>query len=109
MTLSIPRDGLRACCGHARALCLERRIRLGRGPREYMLAMRQSISRRRLAERVAFPTTHLRAVTCDVQTATTDHFEERTFMPDDTFINRNVIAVTFEEEASAFEAFSRLK
>ncbi|MBV8218760.1 MAG: DUF1269 domain-containing protein [Solirubrobacterales bacterium] len=30
-------------------------------------------------------------------------------MPDDTLINRNVIAVTFEEEANAFEAFSRLK
>jgi uncharacterized membrane protein len=30
-------------------------------------------------------------------------------MLDDTDINRNVIAVTFEEEASAFEAFSRLK
>jgi uncharacterized membrane protein len=30
-------------------------------------------------------------------------------MLDDTTTNRNVIAVTFEEEASAFEAFSRLK
>jgi uncharacterized membrane protein len=30
-------------------------------------------------------------------------------MLDDTDINRNVIAVTFEAEASAFEAFSRLK
>ena len=30
-------------------------------------------------------------------------------MPDDTLVNRNVIAVTFEEEANAFEAFSRLK
>jgi uncharacterized membrane protein len=30
-------------------------------------------------------------------------------MPDDTIINRNVIAVTFEAEANAFEAFSRLK
>ena len=28
-------------------------------------------------------------------------------MVDDTFTNRNVIAVTFAEEASAFEAFSR--
>jgi uncharacterized membrane protein len=30
-------------------------------------------------------------------------------MLDDTITNRNVIAVTFNEEASAFEAFSRLK
>ncbi len=30
-------------------------------------------------------------------------------MVDDTITNRNVLAVTFNEEASAFEAFSRLK